>query len=111
MPLSKRARIEIYLPERRSDHKRLRRAVEHEFLHTFGGCTVIKDIKGLYLGSDNDTDSEPISLVYADTPFDFDEHFAEVGKYTDELRQAALELSDEESILIVVHGLYHSLSE
>ena len=110
MPLSKRARIEIYLPERgRSDYARMQRAFEREFLLTFGGCTVIKGIKGLYLGADGKPDSDRISLVYADTPFDFDKNFAALSKYTDELRSAALEASDEESILIVVHGIYHSL--
>lgn len=110
MPLSKRARIEIYLPEsEKGDHKRIRRAFESEFLHTFGGCTVIKDIKGLYLDSEGDTDFDRISLVYADTPFDFDENFEALSKYTDELREAALEASGEEAILVVVHGIYHSL--
>ena len=110
MPLSKRARIEIYLPERgRSDYERMQRAFEREFLHTFGGCTVIKNIKGLYLASDGKTDQEKVSLVYSDTPFDFDEYFEDLSTYTDELREAALEASDEESILIVVHGIYHSV--
>ena len=110
MPLSKRARIEIYLPERgRNDYARLQRAFETEFLHTFGGCTVIKGIKGLYKGSDEQTDKDRVNLVYADTPFDFDEHFDAISKYVDELRTAALAASDEESILIVVHQIYHSL--
>ena len=112
MPLSKRARIEIYLPERgRNDYARLQRAFETEFLHTFGGCTVIKGIKGLYQGSDGRPDQDRVNLVYADTPFDFDEHFEEIGEYTDNLRQAAVESSEEESILIVVHAVYHSLSQ
>ena len=110
MPLSKRARIEIYLPESgKVDHKRLQRALESEFLHTFGGCTVIKGIKGLYLDSAGTPDFDRVSLVYADTPFDFDENFGALSKYTDELRDAVLETSGEESILIVVHGIYHSL--
>ena len=110
MPLLKRARIEIYLPERgRSDYALLARAFENEFLHTFGGCTVIKNIKGLYLGSDAEPDTEPVSLIYSDAPFDFDEHFSDIERYADELREAALEASDEESILIVVDQIYHSL--
>jgi hypothetical protein len=110
LPLSKRARIEIYLPRRgRNDHARLQQAFESEFLNTFGGCTVIRNIKGLYLGSDGKTDNEPITLVYADTPFDFDEHFREIEIYTDELREATLAASDEESVLIVVHEIFHSL--
>ena len=110
MPLSKRARIEIYLPETgKSSYARLHSAFENEFLLTFGGCTVIKGIKGLYLGSDGKTDFDRVSLLYADTPFDFDEYFGDLSDYTDQLREAALEASDEESVLIVVHEIYHSL--
>ena len=110
MPLLKRARIEIYLPERRkSNYRRLQRAIEQEFLGTFGGCTVIKDIKGLYLGSDGIPDFDKVNLVYADTQFDFDKNFVAQSKYTDALREAALQATEEESILIVVHGIYHSV--
>ncbi len=112
LPLSKRARIEIYLPEiGRSNYERLRIAIEQEFLHTFGGCTVIKNIKGIYKGEEGETHADRINLVYADTSFDPDKHFAELSAYTDELHAAALEASDEESILIVVHELYHSVAD
>ena len=110
MPLSKRARIEIYLPQRGdSAYAKLERAFEAEFLETFGGCTVIKNAKGLYLAGDGKTDNEKISLVYADTPFDFDEHFDEVSKYSDDLRAVAMEVTNEESILIAVSAIYHSV--
>ena len=112
MPLSERARIEIYLPTRKkSEYRRLYKAFEREFLHTFGGCTVIRNIEGFYLGSDNRKDTDKIDLVYADTPFDFDKNFKEFSKYTDALRASALEASEEESILIVVHRMYHSLEQ
>src|SRR4029079_9394537 len=94
--LSKRARIEIYIPEREtSDYALLENVFEQEFLHTFGGCTVIRTIKGMYLASEKRTEVEPVSLVYSDTPFDFDEHFSEIAEYTDDLRQAPLEAYDE----------------
>jgi hypothetical protein len=48
-------------------------------------------------------------LIYADTPFDFDKNFKALSKYTDELREAALEASEEESILIVAHQIYRSV--
>jgi PII-like signaling protein len=110
LPLSKRARIEIYLPDRKkANYRRLHKAFEQEFLNTFGGCTVIKGIKGLYLGSGHKTDSDRINLIYADTPFDFDKNFEALSKYTDELRKAAKAASDEESVLVVVHKIYHSV--
>lgn len=107
MPLLKRARIEIYLPEIKNG--RLQKSFEQEFLQTFGGCTVIENIKGLYLSSDEETDADKINLVYADTPFDFEKNFEALSKYTDELREAALQATEEESVLIVVHEIYHSI--
>ena len=110
MPLLKRARIEIYLPELGdSAYARLHRAFEQEFLHTFGGCTVIKNSKGLYLGSDGKADFDRINVIYADTPFDFEENFEALSEYTVQLKNAALEVTNEESILIAVHGFYHSV--
>ena len=78
-------------------------------MNTFGGCTVIKDIKGIYLGSDGKSDFDRINLIYADTPFDFDKNFEALSKYTDEIRKAAVEATEEESVLVVVHGIYHSV--
>ena len=110
MPLLKRARIEVYLPDKpKSIYRRLQKAFENEFLQIFGGATVIKNIKGLYLSESNKTDFDKINLVYADTPFDFDKNFKSLSKYADELREAALQASEEESILIVVHQIYHSI--
>jgi hypothetical protein len=110
LPLSKRARIEIYLPDRKeARYRRLHKAIEDEFLHTFGGCTVIKDTKGLYKGADKKADVDRISLIATDAPFDFDKNFTALSQYTDALRTAALEATDEESILIIVHEIYHSL--
>lgn len=109
MPLSARARIEVYLPERKKPvYRRLLKAFQNEFLQTFGGCTVIKDIKGLYLSSNDEPDADKINLVYADTPFDFEKNFEALSEYADALKKAALEASEEESILIVVHKIYHS---
>jgi hypothetical protein len=110
LPLFARARIEVYLPERKiAAYRRLQKAFRQEFLETFGGCTVIENIKGLYLSSDERIDSDKINLIYADTPFDFEKNFKALSKYTDELKKAALEASEEESILIVVHKIYHSI--
>lgn len=110
MPLSARARIEVYLPEKKTAvYRRLLKAFQREFLETFGGCTVIEDTKGLYLSADEKPDADKINLIYADAPFDFEKNFEALSKYTDELKRAALEASEEESILIVVHKIYHSI--
>ena len=110
MPLSKRARIEVYLPvKNKAVYKRLRRAFEAEFLQTFGGCTVIRGAKGVYLSSTGEQDTDEIDLIYADTPFEFEVNADAIGRYTDELREFVLEATTEESALIVVHELFHSI--
>ena len=110
MPLSARARIEIYLPDvPKRVYRNARRAFEKEFLETFGGCTVIKNIKGLYLSAEGKPETDKIVLLYADTPFEFRRNRAALSKYTDELRDVAYRATDEESILIVVHEIYHSV--
>ena len=109
MPLSKRARIEVYLPERRGVYKRLRSAIENEFLFTFGGCTVINGIKGLYLHSGVKPEQDQISLVYADLQFELAPNFEVVSEYADAIREAATEALPEQSVLVVVHEVYHSI--
>jgi hypothetical protein len=110
LPLSARARIEIYLPDvPQKIYRNARKAFEREFLETFGGCTVIKGIKGLYLAADGKTDTDKIVLIYTDTPFEFRKNRAALSKYTDELRDVAFQTTNEESILIVVHEIYHSV--
>lgn len=110
MPISARARIEIYLPDvPKKNYRNARRTFEREFLETFGGCTVIKNIRGLYLSEKKKTETDKIVLIYADTPFEFRKNRAALSKYTDELRDAAFQATNEESILIVVHEIYHSV--
>lgn len=110
MPISARARIEIYLPDvPKKVYRNARRAFEREFLETFGGCTLIKNIKGLYLSEKEKIETDKIVLIYADTPFEFRKNRAALSKYTDELREVAFQTTNEESILIVVHEIYHSV--
>ena len=84
--------------KRKSNYRSLQRVFEHEFLETFGGCTVIKNIKGLYLSAASRPETDKINLIYADTPFEFRKNRAALSKYTDELREIAFRTTDEESI-------------
>jgi 16S rRNA G966 N2-methylase RsmD len=109
LPLSRRARIEAYLVvENTAEYRSLRSTVENEFINTFGGCTVIRGAKGQYLSVDGTVDTDDIDLVFADTPFRI-EDFGVLSSYTDSLRAALLEATSEESILIVIHEIFHSL--
>ena len=91
-------------------YRRLQKAFEQEFLQTFGGCTVIKNIKGLYLSDDEKTDSDKINLFTPTRRLISRKISKALSKYTDELtRSGARSFSEEESILIVVHQIYHSV--
>jgi hypothetical protein len=110
LPLSKRARIEVYLPdEPKAVYRRLRKAIEREFLFSFGGCTVIHGIRGLYLRSGRTPETDKISLVYADMPFDFVRNRKAISDYADAVREACTEALPEQSVLVVVDEVYHSL--
>ena len=108
MPLSKRARIEIYIPSGAA-YGRLQTVLERELVYAFGGCTIVAGTKGLYLAADGTRDTESVNLIYSDTPFDLDGNFEALSAYADTLKAVALEVTSEESILIVVHEIFHSI--
>ncbi len=109
MPLSERARIEVYVPDRSEPpYQNLLEALDDEFTTTFGGCTVIRGLCGRYLSEGGGIDEDRITLIYADTTFPLSERREEVSRYTDAIREAAGEALEEESILVVVHQIYHS---
>ena len=108
--LSKRTRIDVYVPEKKNKvYRRLRKAIESEFLFTFGGCTVIEGIRGLYLRSGEKPEEDRVSRIYADMPFAVDEHLRAVSDYADAIREAAAEALPEQSILVTVQEVYHPL--
>jgi len=88
---------------------RLQTIFEREFLYAFGGCTVVPETKGLYLAGDGTRETEGVNLVYADTPFDLDGNLEALNVYTQMLKSSVLEVTNEESVLIVIHKIYHSI--
>ena len=108
MPLFEKARIEVYipdLPQQTSQH--LLDALAQEFTYTFGGSTIIRGLDGSYLFRLGLRMQDRVHLIYTDTPFAFEEDFESISRYTDALRDAALEALAEEAILIVVLKVYH----
>ena len=50
MPLSERARVEVYLPDLpKQAYQDLLEALDREFAYTFGGATIIRGLDGSYL--------------------------------------------------------------
>lgn len=109
MPLSVRARVEIYLPDQSVPaYQDLLRTIVGEFTNTFGGCTVIRGIDGHYLSKFGQIIPDRVNLVYVDTPFDFRDNAESIAGYTDKLRENAYKALDEEAILVAFWPVYHS---
>ena len=108
--LSKRTRIDVYLPEKKNKvYRRLRKAIESEFVFAFGGCTVIEGLRGHYLRSGETPEEDKITRIYADIPVSLEDRFEEISAYADAVREAAVEALPEQSILVTIEEIYHSL--
>jgi hypothetical protein len=109
LPLSEKARIEIYLPDLpKQAYQDLLDALDQEFTYAFGGCTIIRGLEGSYLSQAGLKLQDRINLIYTDTPYGFDNNFETISKYSDKLREAAFRALEEEAILVVAHKVYHS---
>lgn len=109
LPLSERARVEIYIPDQPvSAYQELLRTIVNEFTVSFGGCTVKHGLDGYYLSKFGQTIPDRISIVYTDTPFDFQRNIDALSRYADKLRENAFEALREEAILVAVLPVYHS---
>jgi len=109
LPLSERARIEVYLPDLpRLNYQDLLDALTEEFTYAFGGCTIIRGLAGSYLSQADSPVQDRITLICTDTPYSFGENFDTVSTYADKLNRAALAALEEEAILVVVSEVYHS---
>ena len=109
MPLSEKARIEVYLPDLpKQAYQDLLNALAEEFTYAFGGCTIIRGLDGSYLSQAGLKLQDRINLVYTDTSYGFKANFEIISKYADKLREAAFKALEEEAILVVVYQVYHS---
>lgn len=109
MPLSAKARVEIYLPDQSIPaYQDLLKSVVEEFTITFGGCSVIRGLDGHYLSNFGQIIPDRVNLVYTDTSFNFQENTDALADYTDKLRESAFKALKEEAILVAIWPVYHS---
>ena len=109
MPLSEKARIEVYIPDLpQQTYQNLLNALAQEFTYTFGGATIIRGLDGSYLSRLGVRMQDPVHLIYTDTPFAFAENFESISRYTDALRDAAFAALTEEAMLVVALQVYHA---
>lgn len=109
MPLSERARVEVYLPDLpRAAYQNLLNELAQEFTYTFGGCTIIRGLDGSYLSQAGLQIKDRINLIYTDTPYAFEENFDVVSAYADKIKAAVDTALEEEAVLITVAEIYHA---
>lgn len=110
MPLLERARVEVYLPDMPATaaYYNLLEAFDQEFTYAFGGCTIVRGLDGSYLSRAGLKTPDRINLIYTDLPLALSINLESVARYTEELKQAALESLVEETVLVVVTQVYHA---
>lgn len=109
MPLSEKARIEVYLPDIPTPaYQDLLTALDREFTFSFGGCTTIRGLDGSYLSHRGQQIRDRVSLIYCDLPFAFEDNRRRIARYADRLRDAAFQALAEEAILVAVLEVHHA---
>jgi hypothetical protein len=110
LALLEQARVEVYLPDLpTASYRNLLVAFDVEFTHAFGGCTIVRGLEGSYLSHVGVKTPDRINLIYTDIPSALSTNFETVARYADALKQAAFESLSEESILVVVTQVYHTV--
>ena len=109
MPLSERARVEVYLTDLpRRTYQDLLLALEQEFTYTFGGCTTARGLDGSYLSQAGAQIQDRINLIYTDTPYAFEENFGIISAYADNLKGAMFAALEEEVVLVAALKVFHA---
>ena len=110
MPLLERVRVEAYIPELTSaSYSNLLLSFEEEFTYAFGGCTILRGLDGFYLSDAGKKIPDRVNVIYTDLPLAFSTNFPIVARYADELKRAAIEALDEETVLVTVTQVYHAV--
>ena len=110
MALLERARVEVYVPDLPAPHYRnLLLSFEEEFTYAFGGCTIVRGLDGCYLSKAGAKTPDRINLIYTDLPLALSTNFKNTARYANELRRAASEALSEETVLVSVGQIYHSV--
>jgi hypothetical protein len=108
LPLSKRVRIEIFIPDLPDPiYSRILEELGDELSYAFGGCTMTQT-SGKYRSESGSIMPDKISLLFTDTPFDWNKDRNVIEQYAHAIQdvvQRALE--KEEAILIAVYPVSH----
>jgi hypothetical protein len=109
LPLSERARLEVYVPDLpRAAYQALLAALTREFTYTFGGCTIMSGLDGSYLSQAGLHVRDRINLIYTDAPYAFEKNFQIISRYADSLKAAAQAGLEEDTVLVAAIKTYHA---
>ncbi len=109
MPLSEKARVEVYIPDLPFPaYLNLLETLQQEFTYTFGGCTLIQGLHGSYLSDAGYPVEDRINVLYTDASIRFDRNLDAIALFTDKARQTTAEALDEETVLVTASKVYHS---
>jgi hypothetical protein len=110
LPLLERVRVEVYLPDLpSSEYQNLLRSLQEEFTYAFGGASVVRSLEGSYLSDLGELIPDRINLLYSDAPLALSTNFDSLAAYVGELKRAAMDVLSEETVLISVEQVYHSV--
>lgn len=109
MPLSEKARVEVYIPDLPIEsYQDLIDSFIQEFTYTFGGCSVARTVDGSYQSFKGLHVRDRIAIVYTDVGIRFTDNFEVLSRYTDRIRTAANEALEEEAVLVATFKVFHS---
>lgn len=77
-----------------------------ELTYAFGGCSVIKKVKGYFLSRGGKITVDSVNLICSDSLFEMNEEA--LAHYASELRRVAFESLNEEDVLVAVYRVYHA---
>jgi hypothetical protein len=108
LPLSEKVRIEIFIPDLPDPtYDLILDEFAVELTYTFGGCTVTRS-SGKYRSESGVILPNKISILFADTPFEWEKDRVILTQYAEELHSVIQRaLNAEETILIAIHRIYH----
>jgi len=110
LPLSEKARIEIYIRDLPDEtYQGLLAELERELTYAFGGCSVIEGVRGNYLTTAGPAVPDRITLLYTDTPLALSTRYELASAYAGELRDAAFRALREETVLVAVTAVHHAV--
>jgi hypothetical protein len=103
-------RVEFFLPDLPdARYSHLQSTLERELTYAVGGCSLIQGAKGLFHSRSGKIVQDRINLLIVDVNLRIVEDRNEVEAYVDNVQRSVAAALDEEKILIVVHGVWHSL--